>query len=399
MNDHHRTRGRTPVVIAGLSVLLVMAAFVAPDAWLQKVADLFDADIAEPTAFSDEARALDEALDQDGPLAFPSERIRELAPHVGVRRALRAGPMTSEEVQRATRLFREALDVEEGVHVELPTLRDDLLRECPRLDPRRLDQELADFRRQLQLRRPALRSSGPAGGRAEGSCVSCHSETQLLPDGRTFDIAGVYPHVYSHPALEGGRRIPVMAEAIELWRDGQSPQCGTCHVPHDEPGFETTIEDRVANMDMWVTPARAERDSIVHVRVKLRNNDSGHRAPGGDPGAAYVVTVEGFSGETPLPLRYGRRLPSHLRDDHRIAGQTFARHMTTKSGRVTTDPTEAHDLVDDTRLQSGRFVEEDYVFDADADAPARIVVTLWYLPDFADWQGAQPVRRVEKTVS
>lgn len=389
----------------GLAALFVAGAFVVPDSVLESVSGLFGVEEQEAVAFGNKAAALDEALDNDSDLSviLADAKLEELAPHVAVRRTLRAGPMTADEVARATRILERALedlqaarDRAEAQKILERTNRR-LLENCPRLDGRLLAQELRTFFEQLTRAQPAPPA---AGGVFADLCASCHSQTQPLPDGRTFDAVGVYPFMGDDPAFDGGRNIPLLSESLELdalpRAEEDEVECLSCHVPHGVADFGVDKQDRIDNQGLWVNIVPAEH-GVFHVQVKTKNHDSGHRAPAGYPWAAYVITVEAFEGDTRLPLRYGSRLPGHLRTPEYAAGMAFARQMIDAEGEVTTQLDEVVDLQLDSRLSPGRFAEEHFVFDRRGEGPVRTVVTLWYLPDYATWKGAEAVRRAVET--
>ena len=388
----------------GLAVLFVAGAFLVPDSVLKSVSGLFGVREQEAVAFGHKATALDEALDNDSDISviLADSTIEELAPHVAVRRALRAGPMTADEVVRATRILERALS-------DLDVARDEaekaeiwdrasrrLIEVCPRLDGKLLSQELETFYEQLTRARPRPAS----GGVFADLCASCHSQTAPLPDERTFDAVGIYPFMGDNAAFDGGRNIPLLSESLELAAlpraEGDEVECLSCHVPHGAADFSVGKQDRIDNQGLWVNIIPAEH-GVFHVQVKTKNHDSGHRAPAGYPWAAYVISVEAYQGDMRLPLRYGSRLPGHLRAREHEAGMAFARQMIDANGDVTTELDEVVDLQLDSRLSPGRFAEEHFVFDRRGDGPVRAVVTLWYLPDYATWKGAEAVRRADET--
>lgn len=394
MAEAHKTRSRRALSLSVAAMLLVAASFLMPDPWLERLGGLFGAArTSEPTAFSDVAAILDDALENGRAAPFPREEVEKLAPHVAVRRVLRAGPMTAEEVARATRIMREVLD-DSALDV-VSRARPRLVKACPRLQPDTVDDELHNFERQLT--KMLAPKSGP-GGPPAADCASCHSETRPLPDGRQFDAIGVYPHLGNHPALADGRNLPLLVESLELESLPKAPnaECTSCHVSHDAPGFGVGRETRIANQGLWANIVDSE-PGVLHVEVKTKNTNAGHRAPAGYPKSAYVVVVEGFQGKRRLPLRFGSRLPEHLRTAERQAGIVFARHLVDSTGKVTTDYATAVDLLFDSRLESGRFAEDHFVFDRVGEEPTRAVVTLWFLPDYATWVGARAIRRADKS--
>ncbi len=380
--------GRGLKVVAGCA-LLVGAALVVPQSWLDRVDRLFATDREQLGAFDDEAARFDEALENGDVSAWSADQMTELLPHAGVRRALRAGPMTSDEVGRATTHFSRW--TRSGTH-EVEALRDGLLATCPRLEPTRLDAELRAFSDQVRAAREVTEPSVP-GMSPPPVCSSCHAQTRPLPEGRRFDALGIYPHFGQHPALEGGRRLPLRTEAFEL-SDGE--ECTDCHVAHDEPGFAITLEERVENMGLWVSPVEVA-GPIAAVEVKVRNEDAAHRVPAGDPRAAYVVTVEAREGGGALPLRFGKRLPDVLARPGIVAGRVFGRSMVGADGAPVYSVDDAVNLVADTRLEAGRFAESRFVFDRRGEGSAKVDVTLWYLPDQNTWDGAAAVRATSET--
>ncbi len=312
--------------------------------------------------------------------------------------------MTAEETRKAAAIWADAMraaanepaDGSVDAHYELARRR--IVEEFPRLDADRVAEELERVREQTGR---ALRAPGGGGvGTVGMDCGECHRKTRPLPDGQTFDVVGIYPLMADRAEFDGGRRVPVLAESLELEAQarlvgGDEGSCLTCHTPHDTRGFEITEKDRVDNMGLWVNVIETD-PGILHVQVKVKNADSGHRAPAGRPTSAYVTTVEAFQHGRPLSPRYGQRLPPHLRTDAYTLGSVFARHMVDTAGTVTTDLGDVADLKFDSRLLSGRFDGEDFVFDRFDGSPARVRVTLWYLPDYSTWKNASAIRRADK---
>jgi len=143
--------------------------------------------------------------------------------------------------------------------------------------------------------------------------------------------------------------------------------------------------------------ALASDAGVLHVRVKVKNVASGHRAPAGPGSAGYVVTVNAEQRGRKLPLRFGNRVPDGLRSLGRDAGIVFARDYRDKAGQPTNTKVRISDLVADTRLESGRFQQTDFLFDRRDTSAADLEVVLWHLPDVTTWKGAKAIRRAAKS--
>lgn len=406
MSQPHDIRGKRVLIWLGLFALII-AAMTVPDEWLTPLKDLLGDD-EQTSAFGDEVATLDDDLEA-GDARLTDGRARELVPHVVSRRLLRAGPMTTNQMRRAAEIWTEAMravaDEPQGGSTDAHYVRAErrIVESFPRLDADRVHDELEAVRDQVARARSRSPGGGPGEAKGNMECAACHRRTRPLPEGRTFDVVGIYPFLSSEEAFDGGRRFPVLVESLELEalakRTGEDSlgdaECLTCHVPHGADGFRIGRSERVENMGLWVNLLKTE-PGVLHVEVKVKSADAGHRAPAGFPRAAYVTTVEAFQGGDALPPRFGQRLPRHLRGKYTF-GSVFARHLVDANGDVTTRLDDVADLRFDSRLASGRFDAEHFVFDRRDRSPARVRVTLWYLPDYATWKGAVGIRRADKT--
>lgn len=369
----HEARGKKQVLGTGAIVLaLCVVGLLLPTEWIDRIGELFGTDRPSTTAFSPRVVEADEALENGG-TADPEVEALVLA-----RRLTRAGPMTSEQIERAAEIWRAS--------AEEPDVVAKLAAEFPRLDPAKIAQEIARFR---------IQTTPP--GTSTATCDSCHRETVELPAQARFDVAGIYPGGTQAREFDDGRRVPWLTEAIELEVTagrGQQQSCTDCHAPHGEPGFEVDRAERIKNMGLWVTTELSD-PSVLHVRVTVKNNASGHLAPAGPGSPGYVVVVKPRQRRQPLELRFGSRLPGHLRS-RGIAGEVFARDFRDAAGQPTSERSQIATLLRDTRLESGRFAQLDFVFDRIDDSTAHLDVTLWHLPDVTTWKGAKAIRRADK---
>lgn len=375
MAERHQPRGKQILTTGLVVIALCGVAIFIPADWLTRIGQLFGTnDAARTDAFTGEVAALDAALERGDASSAP-----QLEPYVAARRLTRAGPMTPDEVAEAAQIWRSTSTE--------PDLIERLAARFPRLDATKVATEIDALRQQL--------GQPPPGGKPANDCASCHRETMLLPGGRTFDAAGIYPFAADTPEFDSGRRVPLLSEAIELALDREQRACLDCHVPHGAAGFAVDQQQRIDNMGLWVS-AEPAPDNVLHVRVKLKNAASGHLAPAGRVAPAYVVTVEARQRRQPLRQRFGTRLPAYLQNERFEAGLVFARDFRGADGRPTSDPGAIVDLVADTRLESGRFLQSDFLFDRIDTSTAHLDVTLWHLPDVTTWQGAKAIRRADK---
>ncbi len=377
MSDGHTTRGKSILGSAAVVVGLCLASLAIPDAWLGRVGELFGAAEEGADPFTDEAARLDAALDAGEATAVSPELVSLVA----ARRLTRAGPMNPDEVQEAARLWLAQPDI----------APEELSQRFPRLNPDALRVEVETFRAQL--------SAVPPGTAPASSCASCHRETLELPEGAAFDVRGIYPFGADTRELAGGRRVPLLAESIELDavedHGGTPKNCQSCHVGHGADDFEIDRAARIKNMGLWVDVEPSDAN-VLQIRVKVKNAASGHRAPAGRLSPAYVVTVEARQHREPLGLRFGNRLPGELRTEGREAGLVFSRDFRDAQGDRTSDPTRIANLVADTRLESGRFHQASFLFDRRDTSLAHLEVVLWHLPDVTTWKGAKAIRRASK---
>lgn len=402
MRQSHQTRGKSLLRSAALAVLLCVGALMIPEAWLQPLRDNWGSSEPAAMAFHDATIRLDERL-ESGDAELDEAAVRKLIPYVVARRLTRAGPLTSEQMEQIAQWWADAMAraSEEGTdgapEAHYVLVREKIVDEHPRLDPTRANAELDRFQEQL-----AKTLQPPPGGNGSLDCGSCHSDTRVLPGDLTFDATGIYPFIGTDEAFDGGRRLPFLVESIELQARRKSDpelrdvECLSCHVPHGSSDFELRHTDRVQNMGLWVKTIDTT-PSVVHVEAKLKNLESGHRAPAGHPRSAYVVTVDAYQSDQRLTQRYGSMLPRHLRRDGGTAGVVYARHLVDEAGEVTTDIDAARDLWWDSRLESGRFAEEHFLFDRLDTTEVKLDIVLWHLPDYATWQNARAVRKVRST--
>jgi hypothetical protein len=150
------TLKRPAVLWTGLALILLIGALLVPIEWVRSVNDLVGEDDQSADVFSSDIARIDQALQDGKPIDVSDQKLREMRPHLQVRRLTKAGPMNHDDVIEATEIFREynaqiATQELEGSRDALRSARDRKLAEAfPRLDPAKIDQELAQLRAQLQ---------------------------------------------------------------------------------------------------------------------------------------------------------------------------------------------------------------------------------------------------------
>lgn len=150
------TLKRPAVIWTGLTIILIVGALLVPMDVVRSFGDILGEPETRTDAFSDEAARIDEALAQGNYDAVDPADIRPLLADIQVRRLLKTGPMTAEEVRRATELMAEfnteiASQELEGSRDALRAERNRrLVERFPRLDPAKIDAQLAELRAQLE---------------------------------------------------------------------------------------------------------------------------------------------------------------------------------------------------------------------------------------------------------
>jgi hypothetical protein len=200
-------------------------------------------------------------------------------------------------------------------------------------------------------------------------------------------------------------RMPVLLDGAEwdLWNRSQSAgssrHCLDCHGHHGQTGSGVSLEERRANMGLWL--GVTDREGVLDAEVKLQNVGAGHRVPGGAVERAYAVTVEAFFVDEDAwkSLSYwaGPRLLDVIDGRPEQGGFFLGRHVVDEQGRVASSAESARDVLADSRLEPGRFIESHVLFRRPAEVDWRVVARLYFLPQSPGWRGASLVTQVVVT--
>jgi hypothetical protein len=141
-------------VLAGMLILL---ALVVPKEWTNTFSGLLgEEQNPKVGAWSDRVDRIDARLRAGEPIDLSDEEMRELLPHLQVRRLYGAGPLNVEDAREAEALFRDfnrriAGQELEGSRDALRNERNKQLAEAlPRLEREELDAAMAKLHRQLE---------------------------------------------------------------------------------------------------------------------------------------------------------------------------------------------------------------------------------------------------------
>lgn len=387
-------RFRPVIIWAGITLGLIVLALLVPKPWVKKVEKTFDVK-ESPSAFAQSSIDAETNFDNSESVVVTTTNREELA-WVAIRKLLKRGKLNKEEMNRAQTAILEALDrfsrsADGGEARVLRDLQEALVRVLPRLKPEDIQEETKSFWSKLNVA-PAP-GSGP-------TCANCHSQVRTLPDSKTFDAVGIYPGISSNQ-FRFGKAIPVLTESLEidaaLKLETPAPSktaCTDCHGSHESENFRVDKKMRADNLGFWMNIDSDPVPGMVDVEVKLKTFESAHRAPAGFPSRAYIATVEVFSDGTKIPMWHGSRLPEQISGE---PGVVFARWMKDSDGKLTGDPAKAVTLDADTRLQTGRFSVDHFLFREPEEAgEIKVRAKLHYLPKFPTWDDAEVVIQVEK---
>lgn len=365
----------------------MLAAMLVPHEATKTVSD-FMGTPDHSTPFVDETAALDRSLAQGFDIALPSVRVRELLPHVAVRRLATVGRLAADEVPTVLAVWAEFAEQEarestlEGQRAVQRARHAALAARLPRFGAGLVERSLAELMAQAE-------GIEARDSREDASCQACHLQTQ--PTVGVIDTVGIWPHL-PPDVFAGG--IPMLSDAAEMRAFRPQTGCLSCHTAHGDPGFLTTLEERRESMGVWANVYRIE--DLLYVQVKVQNKVAAHMVPGGRVDHAYAVVVDAYEGATPggtrLPFWWGTKLPETLRTHDDQGGYLMGRALVDALGYAS-GVGEAVNVVADTRLEPDRFKDLTFLFEIPRDryVPYSVVVRLVYLPDQMTMQNAQDV--------
>ncbi len=146
---------RPAVMWTALAFMLLMAALFVPVKWVETVQSVVGEPAPAVDAFTPAVARVDKALAAGEAPGVGQKKLVEFTPHLQVRRLMNAGPLTHEEVRKATKMLRE-FDAEiasqklagsrEAVRHERNRR---LAKAFPRLDAQKLARELSKLRGEL----------------------------------------------------------------------------------------------------------------------------------------------------------------------------------------------------------------------------------------------------------
>jgi len=375
---------------AGFTLLAVVIALLMPREATKKFERFMGVkDTSAP--FVDRTADLDKALQTGVDIAVSADELQALLIHVAVRRLATSGRLAADEIPKIQNIWSEyaGLEANEKTTAGKAAVRDLRNRAVGAALPRFEVQKVVAV---LELLQHQVDTVQPRYASKESDCAGCHFQT----DGRVLnppiDTIGIWPHL---PADTFGPSFPVLTETVESASLDPKSTCLSCHVPHGEPGFLTTLAQRQESMGVWVHTYRIE--DLIYVQVKIQNKKAAHYVPAGFLDHAYAVVVDAYASAKPggerLKYWWGSKLPSALQSDPDQGGYLMARSLVDKAGQATADLNQAVDIVDDTRLEPTRFVDLTFLFQIPRDryTPYSVVARLVYLPDQGTLDGAQDV--------
>lgn len=224
-------------------------------------------------------------------------------------------------------------------------------------------------------------------------CGTCHGQTKpIKKTGVAFDTEGIYPKIPSKK-FRKGNAFPVLIESIEHATHTSEKTCTSCHQAHGKKtkGLDNSI--RKKNLGMWITLHRV--NNLLDVEIKFKSFEATHRIPGGIASRAYIIVVNVEENGTEIPLWFGPKLPKELRTKEKNAGILMAKYFINKNGKLTSDLKKATALIDDTRLEHGRFIGEHFIYAIHAPSTINVKATLYYLRDFPSWKSSSKVFQKE----
>ncbi len=374
----------------GATLLAVVIALLIPRETSKKLESFMGVkDTSAP--FVDRTENLDRALQTGVDIAVSAKELDEMMVHLAVRRLAASGRLAADEIPKIQAIWADysgqefAEKTADGKNAVRQARSQAIAAALPRYEVQTVVEVLQQLQDQADVIQPRYAAT-------EADCVGCH----LQVDGRVLDqpidTIGIWPHL---PADVFGSSFPVLTEAAEVAALFPEATCMSCHVPHGEPEFLTTIAERQESMGVWVHAYRIE--DLIYVQVKVQNKTAAHYAPAGFLDHGYAVVVDAYASAEPqgerLKYWWGTRLPGSLQTDPEQGGYLMARHMVDQAGKPTGNPTEAVDIVDDTRLEPSRFVDLTFLFQIPRDryTPYSVVTRLVYLPKQNTLEGAQDV--------
>jgi hypothetical protein len=237
-----------------------------------------------------------------------------------------------------------------------------------------------------------------------GDCVGCHRRSVALPEGVVLDVERIWPKLAVAGYVQSDR-LPVLLDGAEweLWSRGQPDvprrDCLDCHGAHGEKAADVSLELRRDNVGLWLDVS--ERKDHLDAVVKVQNVGAGHRVPGGFADRAYAVTVEAFGADdgagTSLGYWAGPKLPQTVNARPEQGGIFFGRRIVDARGQVALEPASGRDVLGDSRLEPGRFIESHLLFRRTERRDWRVVARLYFLPHSPEWRGAALVTQVVVT--
>lgn len=375
---------------AGFTLLAVVVALLMPREATKKFESFMGVkDTSAP--FVDRTADLDKALQTGFDIAVSGQELQALLIHVAVRRLAASGRLAADEIPKIQDIWSEYAGLEAGEKspagkAAVRDARNRAVGEAlPRFEVPKVVEVLELLQHQVDIIQPRYASK-------EADCAGCHLQTDGRVLDHPIDTVGIWPHL---PADTFGTSFPVLTETAEAASLDPKNTCLSCHVPHGEPGFLTTLAQRQESMGVWAHAYRIE--DLIYVQVKVQNKKAAHYVPAGFLNHAYAVVVDAYASAEPggkrLKYWWGSRLPNELQSDPDEGGYLMARQLVDKVGQPTSDPNQAVDILDDTRLEPSRFVDLTFLFEIPRDryTPYSVVARLVYLPDQGTLKGAQDI--------
>jgi hypothetical protein len=375
---------------AGFTLLAVVVALLIPREATKKFESFMGVkDTSAP--FVDRTADLDKALQTGVDIAVSAKELQALLIHVAVRRLAASGRLAADEIPKIQKIWSEyaGLEASEKKPAGKAAVRDLRNRAVgaalPRFEVQKVVEVLELLQHQTDMIQPRYASK-------ETDCAGCHFQTDGRVLERPIDTIGIWPHL---PADTFGSSFPVLTETVEAAAQAPSNPCLSCHVPHGEPGFLTTLAQRQESMGVWAHAYRIE--DLIYVQVKIQNKKAAHYVPAGFLNHAYAVVVDAYASAEPggerLKYWWGSRLPKELQSNPDEGGYLMARRLVNKAGQPSADLKQAVDILDDTRLEPGRFVDLTFLFEIPRDryTPYSVVARLVYLPDQGTLKGAEDI--------